>query len=155
MRAFEILTEMAFEKKVAEGKVRAKEETINLHVIKLLAFDVEEVTKVYWRKEIFAETRFLSGISMRVGKKARHITAAQYFALLYTEPFDQNELPYTQALIDVAESKAEQGGSPMQRNNRPISDIATMVRQFQIALCPLLAAGNGGGELLARLGTDE
>lgn len=148
----EILTEMAFPKKIAEGKIRAKEETINLHVIKLLAFEVEEGTKAYWRKEIYAETRFLSGISMRVGNKARHVTATEYFALLYTEPFGQNELPYTQALIDIAVSKAEQGGSPMRRNTRSVADIAAMIRQFQVALCPVLTAGNGGDDLLTSVG---
>jgi hypothetical protein len=153
MRADEVLIEMAFPKAVVEAKVRAKEEPINLHLIKLLAFDVTDTTKVYWRKEILAETQLLAGYSMRVGERVRRLTAAEYFRMLYEEPFNQNEEPYTQGLIRMAMTKAEQGGAPLRRNARPALDIASVVKHVQTRLSAALTEGEDGSEIIETVGT--
>ncbi len=152
MRVDEILLEMAFPKKVVEGKIRAKEETINLHLIKLLAFDVAESTKVFWRKEILAETQLLAGYSMRLQKGVRRLTAKEYYTLLYAEPFEQNEEPYTQGLIRMAATKADQANTPLRRNARSALDIAAAVRKVQTRLCDALHDGDDGSAILQGVG---
>lgn len=43
-------TEMAFGRRIAEHKVRGREETIDEHPVQLLAFEVEEDRRGSWRR---------------------------------------------------------------------------------------------------------
>jgi hypothetical protein len=151
MRVAEIILEMAFLKRVAEAKIRNNEQTINLHLVKLLAFAVEPGTLQFWRKEILAVTGFIATIQMRVGNGVRKITPAEYYNLLYTEPFEHNEIAYTQALIRIAFLKSEQEGRPLQRNTRSVEDIAQMIEKFHNSLSSELGKGQDGADLLAGL----
>ncbi len=152
MRVIEILTEMAFPKKVAEAKVRAKEETINLHVVKLLSFAADETVNTYWRKEILAETQLLASYNIRVGNGVRRISASEYYKMLYAEPFEQNEQAYTQALIKIAATKAEQAGTPLLPNARAIEEIASNIHTFHVDLSIKLHAGDDCKILIDNLG---
>lgn len=146
------ILEMAFERRLAEARVRGKEETINLHVAKILAFDVGEATRECWRKEIRAETALIARLAVRIGKGVRRLRPDELLRLLYREPFEANEVAYTAALLDAAEAKAEQAGQPLLRNGRGLAEIAEGIAAFHNALAPMLAAGDNGWAAIEALG---
>ena len=153
----EILTEMAFDKKVAEGKIRSREEMINVHLAKILAFDAAASTFVCWRKEILGETAFISNISIRVGKQVRRFTAGDLMRLLYAEPFEDNEVAYCRALIAIAirdmerETRRRGRQAVLPRNSRSEAEIAAIVRDTYLQLCPLLASGDAGSMVVEQV----
>ncbi len=64
MQAEALLSDMAFERKIAEQKVRGREETINEHLVKLLAFDADEDLRASWKKELARKHQHLHFAAM-------------------------------------------------------------------------------------------
>ena len=52
MLAQDLLFEMPFERKIAEQKVRGREETVNEHLVKLLAFEAPPELRAGWKREL-------------------------------------------------------------------------------------------------------
>lgn len=125
------ITDLAFPRQVAAAKARGREETINQHLIKLLAFDAPEATRALWRREIEGHLRFLSRMRLKPG--ARLISARQWREWLYAEPFEGNELGYVDALIQSVDGFA--------RNDRPVEDAHARLKTFHEQLAPALARG--------------
>lgn len=137
------LLEMAFDRATVAAKVRAREETINEHLAKLLAFEATPQTRAFWRKEL-ARKHFALLAAMRLKPGNRPVPAEDLRAWLYAEPFEGNEIGYTTALVRMSEDE-------LPRNPRPIPEIAEALRRFHDALAPRLAAGDAAEDLLAAL----
>src|SRR2546430_158846 len=93
--------EMAFDRKIAEQKVRGKEETINEHLVKLLAFDAATATREAGKKELRTHGAYLS--ALRLPPQSRVVPRKDFFKCLYQDPFEGNEAGYVGALIGIHE----------------------------------------------------
>jgi hypothetical protein len=131
------LIEMAFDRATVAAKVRGREETINGHLVKLLAFDAAPETRAFWRKEL-ARKHFALLAAMRLKPGNRRVSGTDFRDWLYAEPFEGNELGYTAALIRMNEDE-------LRRNARRADEVAAALHDFHAALAPLLAAGDGAG----------
>jgi hypothetical protein len=134
--------EMAFDRKIAEQKVRGKEETVNEHLVKLLAFDVGEETRAIWKRELRTHFAYLSALRLR--PDGRLVPRRDFFKWLYQEPFEGNEAGYVGALIGIHEED-------FTRNARSIDEIAASIGAFHAALADRLARGDGARDLIASL----
>jgi hypothetical protein len=100
MQAEALLSDMAFERKIAEQKVRGREETINEYLVKLLAFDADEDLRASWKKELTRKHLvFLAVLRLKPGR--RPLPRRDWYAWLYADPFDGNEEGYARALIGL------------------------------------------------------
>jgi hypothetical protein len=147
MRAAEIvrvpLFEMAFDRPVAEAKIRGREETINEHLIKLLAFEVPDPTREYWRKELQTKHfNFLAAI--RVKPKAKLLPSRDWLRWLYSDPFVGNEQGYTEALIS-------RYADEYPRNDRSAAEIASRIQKFHRDMSVFLARGEAGSPLVTEI----
>jgi hypothetical protein len=134
--------EMAFDRKIAEQKVRGKEETINEHLVKLLAFGVANATRDVWKKELRTHCAYLSALRLR--PESRLVPRKDFFKWLYQDPFEGNEAGYVGALIGIHEED-------FQRNARTIDEIAAMLRAFHSELADRLSRGDPARDLIASL----
>jgi hypothetical protein len=143
MQAEALLSDMAFERKIAEQKVRGREETINEHLVKLLAFDAGEALRASWRKELARKHLvFLAALRLKPGR--RPLPRRDWYAWLYADPFEGNEEGYARALIGLHANEYP-------RNSRSPADIAAAIDGFHTALAQRLAAGDPGLDLIERL----
>ncbi|MDO9707402.1 hypothetical protein [Paracraurococcus lichenis] len=141
MLAHEVLPEMAFTRAVAEQKIRGREETINEHLVKLLAFDVPPELRESWKRELVRK-HFALLAAMRLKPNGRPIPERDFLAWLYADAFEGNEQGYTRALLGLHDYA---------RNGLDIAAIARRVADFHGALAPRLAAGEDGADLIAAL----
>jgi protein CrcB len=143
MLAQDLLFEMPFERKIAEQKVRGREETVNEHLAKLLAFEASPELRAGWKRELLR--KHLSYFaSLRLKTKAQLIPRRDWWAWLYAEPFGGNEEGYMRHLIALHEDEYS-------RNARPLSEITTRLREFHAALADRLARGDPAADLLEPL----
>jgi hypothetical protein len=136
-------TTVAFERKLAELKVRGREETINEHLAKLLAFDVLPDLRESWKRELLRK-HLLTLAAFRLKPEARLIPQRDWWRWPYADPFEGNEAGYASALI-----ARHEGEYP--RNTRSAAEIASAIHDFHAGLAPLLARGEAGAGLLASL----
>ena len=144
MRASEIglpLLEMSFDRKIVEQKFRAREETINEHLVKLFAFDVEERTRIVWKKEIRNHILYLS--SLRI-KSQKHIPAKTIMTWLYSDPFEGNEIAYVSSFVRMHDEDYA-------RNQISVKDVGDHIRAFWNNVVPALSSGNPASEIVAAL----
>ena len=143
MLAQDLLFEMPFERKIAEQKVRGREETVNEHLAKLLAFEAPPELRAGWKRELLR--KHLSYFaSLRLKTKTQLIPRRDWWAWLYAEPFGGNEEGYTRHLMALHEDEYP-------RNARPLSEITTRLREFHSALADRLARGDPAADLLEPL----
>lgn len=143
MLAQDLLFEMPFERKVAEQKVRGREETVNEHLVKLLAFEAPPTLRAAWKRELLR--KHLSYFaSFRLKTKAALIPRRDWWAWLYAEPFGGNEEGYTRHLMALHEDEYA-------RNGRTAAEVAGLVRGFHEALAERLAAGDPAVDLVEAL----
>lgn len=135
-------SEMAFDRKIAEQKVRGKEETINEHLVKLLAFDVGAETRAVWKRELRIHCAYLSALRLRPA--GRLVPRRDFFKWLYLEPFEGNEAGYVGALIGIHEED-------FSRNPRLVDEIAASIQAFHAELADCLSRGDGARDLIAAL----
>ena len=128
----ELHFEMAFARALAEQKVRGHEETTNEHLVKLLAFDVPEPTRAIWKKEIRKHFRYLGAI--RLKPKAALIPQSSWLAWMYEDPFQGNELGYTDGLISL-------NADEYRRNDKLTIEIAADIRLFYAGASVALSLG--------------
>jgi hypothetical protein len=133
---------MAFDRRIAEQKVRGKEETINEHLVELLAFDVGEETRAVWKRELRTHYAYLSALRLR--PDGRLVPPRDFLKWLYPDPFEGNETGYVGALIGIHEEH-------FVRNVRSIAEIAASIGAFHGALADRLARGEGARDLIAGL----
>jgi hypothetical protein len=135
----EVRFEMAFPRAIVAQKARGREETINEHLVKLLAFDVPQRTRAVWRKELTRHFRFLAALRVKPG--ASLIPARDWWAWLYADPFEHNEAGYTAGLIAL-------NADDFARNDRSVGAIAGQIRDFHAAMVQRLAQGEAGEDLI-------
>lgn len=93
MLAEGLVFEMAFERKIAEQKARGREETINEHLAKLLAFDAPPELRASWMRELLR--KHLSTLAgFRLKPDRRLISRRDWWAWLCADPFEGNEDGY-------------------------------------------------------------
>jgi hypothetical protein len=143
MLAEALAFEMAFERKVAEQKARGREETINEHLAKLLAFDAPPLLRESWKRELLR--KHLSTLAAyRLKPDKRPIPRRDWWAWLYADPFEGNEEGYAAALILQHEDE-----SP--RNTRVPIEVAAAIRDLHAALAERLSRGDPGADLIEAL----
>ncbi|MCJ2093755.1 hypothetical protein MKK67_14830 [Methylobacterium sp. J-072] len=131
--------EMAFPRAIVAQKARGREETINEHLVKLLAFDVAAETRAVWRKELIRHFRFLAALRVKPG--ASLVPARDWWTWLYADPFDNNETGYTAGLIGL-------NADDFPRNSRAVEAIADEIRHFHAGMVQRLARGEAGEDLI-------
>ncbi|MDP4022799.1 hypothetical protein Q8W71_09215 [Methylobacterium sp. NEAU 140] len=131
--------EMAFPRALVAQKARGREETVNEHLVKLLAFDVPEATRAVWRKELARHFRFLAALRVKPG--ASRIPARDWWTWLYADPFEDNEAGYTAGLIAL-------NADDFARNGRGVDAVADRIRAFHAAMILRLEAGEAGEDLI-------
>ncbi len=134
--------EMAFDRKIVEQKIRGREETINEHLVKLLAFDVPQSARDVWKKELRAHFAYLAALRLRPDR--RLVARRDLFEWLYLDPFEGNESGYVAALIGIHEEDYP-------RNDRAVDEIAGRLRVFHEELAERLARGDPARDLIATL----
>ncbi|MGU3663572.1 hypothetical protein ACLBX9_05215 [Methylobacterium sp. A49B] len=135
----ELRFEMAFPRAIVAQKARGREETINEHLVKLLAFDVAPETRAVWRKELARRFRFLA--ALRVKPCASLIPVRDWWTWLYADPFEHNEAGYTAGLITL-------NADDFTRNTASVGLIADRIRGFHAAMVQSLACGEAGEDLI-------
>lgn len=131
--------EMAFPCAIVAQKARGREETINEHLVKLLAFDVAPETQAVWRKKLARHFRFLAALRVKPG--ASLIPARDWWTWLYADPFEHNEAGYTAGLIAL-------NADNFARNGRSVGAIAGQIREFHAAMVQRLGRGEAGIDLI-------
>ena len=134
--------EMAFDRKIAEQKAGGKEETVNEHLVKLLAFAAGDATRDALKKELRTNCAYLSPLRLR--PESGLVPCKDFFKWLYQDPFEGNEPGYVGVLIGIHEED-------LPRNARTIDEIAAMLRAFHSELADRLARGDGARDLIASL----
>lgn len=135
--------EMALPRKIAMSDVRGLESPINLHLLKLLAFDAPPRVRANWKHEIRA---WLIRIAIiRVKPERRMLPRKTLFDWLYLERFEGLEEEATQALLRALEYELPN------RNGRSPAEIAERLRAFHEAAATALARGEAPTELLDAL----
>ena len=135
----ELRFEMAFPRAIVAQKARGREETINEHLVKLLAFDVAPETQAVWRKELARHFRFLAALRVKPG--ASLIPARDWWTWLYADPFEHNEAGYTAGLIAL-------NADDFTRNGRSVGAIAGQIGEFHTGMVQRLARGEAGEDLI-------
>lgn len=130
--------EMAFPRTIVARKARGREETINEHLVKLLAF-VPQRTRSVWREELTRHFRSLAALRVKPG--ASLIPLRDWWAWLYADPFEHNEAGYTAGLIAL-------NADDFARNDRSVGAIAGQIRDFHAAMVQRLAQGEAGEDLI-------
>jgi hypothetical protein len=131
--------EMAFPRAIVAQKARGREETINEHLVKLLAFDVAPETRAVWRKELARHFRFLAALRVKPG--ASLIPVRDWWTWLYADPFEHNEAGYTAGLIAL-------NADDFTRNGSSVGAIAGQIHEFHAAMIQRLARGEAGADLI-------
>jgi hypothetical protein len=135
----DLLFEMPFERKIAEQKVRGREETVNEQLVKLLAFAVSPELRAGWKRELLRKHLGYFA-SLRLKTKAQLIPRRDWWAWLYAEPFGGNEEGCTRHLPALHEDDYP-------RNASPLSDVAAGLREFHTSLAERLARGDPAADL--------
>ncbi|MCJ2068267.1 hypothetical protein MKK75_05500 [Methylobacterium sp. J-030] len=131
--------EMDFPRAIVAQKARGREETINEHLVKLLAFDVASETRAVWRKELARHFRFPAALRVKPG--ASPIPARDWWTWLYADPFEHNEAGYTAGLIAL-------DADDFTRNGSSVGAIAGQIRDFHAALVQRLGRGEACAGLI-------
>src|SRR3954452_7346380 len=135
--------QVSFDRKVVELKVRGAEPTLNEHLAKLVAFDVDERTRESWKREVLR--KHLSYFAnLRVKPNKRLVPRRDWWAWLYDDPFEGNEEGYTDHLIALHEDEYP-------RNDRSAAEVAARIRDLHAALADHLARGEPGADLIEAL----
>ncbi len=133
--------EMAFTRPIAEQKFRAREETINEHLVKLLAFEVVETTQAVWKKELKNHLSYLAKIRI----KTQGLVPERFVRnWLYADPFDENEVPYVSGFIEMH-------ADDYVRNDKTPQAIAERIKEFWGEAAPAIAKGSSPRDLVDRL----
>jgi len=132
----ELRFEMAFPRATVARKARGREETINEHPVKRLAFAVAAETRAVWRKALARHVRFLA--ALRVEPGASLIPDRDWWTWPYADPFEHNEVGYTTGLI----------AGDFARNGRSVGVIAGQIRAFRAAMVQRLGRGEAGIDLI-------
>jgi hypothetical protein len=143
MPAGEALHEIAFERKLVEQKARGREETVNEHLAKLLAFEVPPELRASWKRELVRK-HLLTLAAYRMKPGRRLIPRRDWWAWLYADPFEGNEDGYASALIAQHEDAYP-------RNGRSPAEVAATIRDLHASLAERLARGDPGADLVERL----
>lgn len=96
----EPLFEMAFQRRAIIERLRAYQDQINLHAIKIIVWpDAPEVT--HWRRELAAWGNRLAAMDLRTNKRIRPMGFDLAWTHLYREPFElsQRALPFRLQVI--------------------------------------------------------
>lgn len=134
----ELRFEMVFPRAIVAQKARGREETINEHLVKLLAFVAPE-TRAVWRKELARHVRFLAALRIKPG--ASLIPTRDWWTWLYADPFEHNEAGYTAGLIAL-------NADDFTRNGSSVGAIAGQIRDFHAAMVQRLGRGEAGEDLI-------
>lgn len=131
--------EMSFRRKKAEQVVTGLERQINLHLLKLLAFDAAPETRAHWKTEL---DEWLTQIAViRLKPDNRPIPARAAFEWLYDEPFGGSEEENASAMIRLLERRG------LRRNAEGAAAISARLRAWHTALAERLARGDAGEDL--------
>src|SRR3954451_966403 len=131
---------LSFERKIVELKVLGREETINEHLAKLLAFQAHPELRESWKRELVRKHLVtLAAYRLKPGK--RLVPRRDWWAWLYDGPFEGNEEGYAEVLITQHEDEYP-------RNDRSAAEIAARIRDFHAALADRLARRDSVIELL-------
>lgn len=142
MAAEAVAPVMIFPRDIAQLKILGREQTLNEHLVNLLAFDVEPRLRASWKQEIAAKhLAFIARMKVRTGRGARSLSAADLLDWLYRGPFEHSELGYTRALIDLYIDTYP-------RNSQPVAEIHNRIKALHEALTPRLAGGDPAVDLI-------
>src|SRR5690242_8831069 len=134
---------VSFDRKVVELKVRGAEPTLNEHLAKLVAFDVDEPTRQSWKREVLRKhLTYFAGLRVKPDK--RLAPRRDWWAWLYDDPFEGNEEGYTDHLIAQHEDEYP-------RNDRSATEVAARIRDLHATLADRLARGDPGADLIEAL----
>ena len=134
---------LSFERKLVELKVLGREETINEHLAKLLAFEAPPEVREPWKRELVRkQSRHARGVPTKAWQTAG--PAPGLVGMAYDGPFEGNEEGYADHLIAQHE-----GEYP--RNDRSAAEVAARIRDLHAALADRLARGEPGADLIEAL----
>lgn len=138
-----LLGEMSFTCALAEQKVRGREETINEHLVKLLAFEASSGLRDSWKRELLRK-HFGLLAAIRVKPSSRRLAMQDFWEWLYADPFEGNEIGYIQALMAL---NADQ----YPRSTTPLPAVAARLAAFHRAMAERLSRGEDGADLVEAL----
>jgi hypothetical protein len=134
---------LSFERKIVELKVLGREETINEHLAKLLAFEAPPELRESWKRELVRKHLVtLAAYRLKPGK--RLVPRRDWWAWLYDGPFEGNEEGYAEVLIAQHEDE-------YLRNDRSAAEVVARIRDLHAALADRLARGDPGADLIEAL----
>jgi hypothetical protein len=140
------LLEMSLPKKDAEADLRGIRRPLNEHVLKLLAFDMPDELRAYFRKEVRKWLRDIQTIRLKPHNKPGK--AAWYYDLLYEGPFGGVEAGNVATICDGIDDYYE---GRLVRNATPVPVLVERLRAFHEALAERAARGEPLAELAATL----
>src|SRR3954447_26570687 len=89
---------LSFERKIVELKVLGREETVNAHLAKLLAFEAPPELRESWKRELVRKHLVtLAAYRLKPGK--RLVPRRDWWAWLYDGPFEGNERATPRCLL--------------------------------------------------------
>jgi hypothetical protein len=131
-----VLSGMALPKRHAEVRLIGLEAPLNEHVIKLLAFDMPEERRAYFRKEVRNWLREIQ--AMRLKDSGRPGKAGWYYGLLFDGPFGGFE---ERNVATVCEGIEDRYGGSLVRNATPVPVLVERLRAFHEELSRRAARG--------------
>lgn len=134
---------LSFERKIVELKARAREETINEHLAKLLAFEAPPELRASWKRELVRK-HLVTLAAYRTKPGKRLVPRRDWWAWLYDDPFEGNEAGYPD--VPIAQHEDE-----YPRNDRSTAEVAARIRDLHAALADRLARGDPGADLIEAL----
>ncbi|CAM6055308.1 unnamed protein product [Sphagnum tenellum] len=129
----DIILEMAYTRKRAEGIITGLEYPINLHLLKIAAIPMPDQLG-HWRHEVITWLSQIAAIRLKPSTKPASMQF--YFAILFKEPFEGNEV---QSVVARLQLLRQQYG--VMRSDIEAEDLVERLRNFHLAFAGGCAKG--------------
>lgn len=141
----EPLFEMAFERKAIIDRLRALQDQINFHALKIIVYPTAQEVS-HWKRELTAWGNNLAGMQLRMGKQARPMGFELPWKHLYREPFEGDEDGALRFRLQVIHEDYQR---PI---TKPPDEIKTELTGFLRALCDAIGRQQTVGAIVNTLG---
>ena len=147
-QAFELVSDMAYKRNIAEDRIRNRADTIINHVLKMAVF-LQEST---WFKEVSAGIIEIQRIRLKSGNP--YFTSDVYFKIFYEEPLeDEDDSPWNKSILyqiirDTVDDEDYEGLYSSYRDQgitaADVDMIRNAIKRFFCDVSDLLAKGEAG-----------
>lgn len=136
------LMEMSLPRHVIMARANGAEETINIHLVKILAFEAPETTRAFWKEEVADHYRRFALWSLK--PSGRRVPAKDWLEWLYAGPAEPMEGANLLNLLRRA-------GDDFRKRDIDADDVIKALRAFHRTASEQLARGENADNLLVDL----